>query len=158
MRARRFSDGRRSAGAAVLRLVMSPPPPEHQVELQVAADAVWLSAVRLLVGDLAARADFDVDAVADLRLAVDEGCAELLRSARPGSVLTCRFAVYDDRITMTASVPVEGVRTFDTTGFGWRVLSTLADDVEVLTGDTSSGGSPALALRLGVLRRGRNST
>ncbi len=148
------SDDRRSNGA-VLRLVTPPPPPGgHQIELQVIADARWLSAVRLLAGDLAARADFDVDAVADLRLAVDEACAELLRSARPGSVLTCRFAVCDDRITVTVSVPVGEIHTFDTHGFGWRVLSTLADDIEVLTGDASPGGCPALALRLGALRRG----
>jgi len=148
------TDGRRSDGAVVLRLVEPPPPPgDHQVELRVAADAVWLSAVRLLAGDLAARADFDVDAVADLRLAVDEACAELMRSALPGSTLTCRFAVCDDRITMTASVPVEKSRTVDTSGFGWRVLRTLADDVEVITGDDSPGGYPALGLRLGALRR-----
>lgn len=127
--------------------------PDPQVELRVDAEAPWLPAVRLLAGDLATRADFDLDAVADLRLAVDEACAELVRAARPGSTLTCTFAVRDDRITVTAAVPVVGTARLDKEGFGWRVLTTLADDVEILVDEAALAQSPALGLRLETMRR-----
>lgn len=145
-------NGRRAADAGAIRLVDPNLSCDHQVELQVIADPAWLSSVRLLAADVAARADFDVDAVADIRLAVDEACAELLRSALPGSVLTCRFALVRDRLTVTATVPVVESATFDNAGFGWRVLSILADEVEVLTG-ADAAGTPALGLRLDTLRR-----
>ena len=40
-------------------------------------DATQLPAVRAMAGDLAMRMDYDLDAVEDLRLAVDEACATL---------------------------------------------------------------------------------
>lgn len=128
------------------------PHPDHQVELRVDADAPWLASVRLLAGDLATRADFDLDTVADLKLAVDEACAELIRSALPGSVLTCTFSIRGDVLTVTAVVPAAAWARIDEQGFGWRVLTTLADDVEVLRSDAAAPW-PTLGLRLQTRRQ-----
>jgi hypothetical protein len=80
---------------------MGSPAPEgrraDRLELRVPTTATQLPAVRAMAGDLAMRMDYDLDAVEDLRLAVDEACGLLLEAftaARPGSIdrLTVRFA------------------------------------------------------------------
>jgi serine/threonine-protein kinase RsbW len=126
-------DGLRTAFRPALR---------HQLELRVDADPFWLSALRALITDLAIRADFDLDSVADLTLAVDEACAALIGAAAPQDVLVCRFAVTVDRITVTATLPFgrhTGRSDVSTETFGWRVISTLADDVELIRADQTLG-------------------
>ena len=49
----------------------------ERLELRVPASRTQLPAVRAMAGDLAMRMDFDLDAVEDLRLAVDEASATL---------------------------------------------------------------------------------
>lgn len=110
------------------------PPPmtdRCQIEMRVDSDPNRVPAVRVVASDLAARADFDLDAVADLRLAVDEACAALLRAAARGSPIHCAFALTADRLVVTISVAMPR-STISTRTFGWRVLTTLADEVEVL--------------------------
>ena len=51
----------------------------ERLELRVPTTATQLPAVRAMAGDLAMRMDYDLDAVEDLRLAVDEACATLRR-------------------------------------------------------------------------------
>ena len=103
------------------------------VEVRTSATAALIPTIRAVASDLAARADFDLDAISDLRMAVDEACATLVDAARPDAQLQCRFLVRAERIRVHAQVqaakPDAGVST-DT--FGWRVLQTLADEVEVL--------------------------
>jgi serine/threonine-protein kinase RsbW len=48
------------------------------VEVLVDSDPSLVATVRTVAADLAGRADFDLDAIADLRMAVDESCAALL--------------------------------------------------------------------------------
>lgn len=114
------------------------PPTRHQLELRVDADPFWMSALRALITDLAIRAEFDLDAVADLTLAVDEACAALIGAAAPYDTLVCRFAVAADRITVTATLPTvqrADRHALPTDTFGWRVIMTLADDVELMDRD-----------------------
>ena len=110
-------------------------PTRHQLELRVDADPFWLSSLRALITDLAIRADFDLDSVADLTLAVDEACAALIGAAAPHDTLICRFAVSVDLITVSATLPT-GWRadrpSLPTDTFGWRVIRPLADDVELM--------------------------
>ena len=53
----------------------------ERLELRVPTTATQLPAVRAMAGDLAIRMDYDLDAVEDLRLAVDEACATLAQIA-----------------------------------------------------------------------------
>ena len=46
--------------------------------MRIAASTEAAATVRTVAADLAARAEFTLDAVADLRLAVDEACAGLV--------------------------------------------------------------------------------
>ena len=53
--------------------------------------------IRAVASDLAARADFDLDAISDLRMAVDEACATLVDVAAPTATLLCAFLVAPER-------------------------------------------------------------
>lgn len=99
------------------------------VEVRVAAEAAQLSVMRAVVGDLAMRADFDVDSIADLRLAVDEACSTLVRLATPTAPLVCRFRTENGGLSLQAEVTSKDSSGPRTGTFSWRVLSALADDV-----------------------------
>lgn len=107
------------------------------VEVRVHADPALIPSVRAVAADLAARADFDLDAVSDLRMAVDEACSALVPLAAPGGQLRCGFTVTGRSIDVISRVPVSGSATLRQDTFGWRVLTTLTDVAEVL--DTEPG-------------------
>ena len=111
--------------------------------------AALIPTIRAVASDLAARADFDLDAISDLRMAVDEACATLVDVAAPSSVLRCTFLVRPERIEVHAEVQAgraDDVVSTDT--FGWRVLQTLADDVTVHHSPASDGNGPTVGIRL----------
>ncbi|MGH3816080.1 MAG: ATP-binding protein [Pseudonocardiaceae bacterium] len=116
------------------------------VHIEVGVLPAQLAPVRVVAADLAARADFDLDAVADLRMAVDEACATLATMAQRGARLRCWLQIDSDRITVTARIPASGQSISQDT-FGWRVLATLTDRVDVL----DEGGS-SLGIRLVMCR------
>ncbi|WP_312858151.1 ATP-binding protein [Pseudonocardia pini] len=102
------------------------------VEVRTSASAALIPTIRAVASDLAARADFDLDAISDLRMAVDEACATLVDVAAPGSSLHCEFTVLGEKIEVHARVDTTGPEsTVSTDTFGWRVLQTLADEVEL---------------------------
>jgi serine/threonine-protein kinase RsbW len=105
------------------------------VEVRVHADPALIPSVRAVAADLAARADFDLDAVSDLRMAVDEACSALVPLAREGGQLRCGFVMSEGRIDVICRVPVRHEATLRQDTFGWRVLTTLTDDAEVLDAD-----------------------
>ena len=123
----------------------SPQPPEtldgvSTVEVRTSASASLIPTIRAVASDLAARADFDLDAISDLRMAVDEACATLVDVAAPKATLQCVFQVRLDGIEVSAAVEVAHPDAdVATDTFGWRVLQTLADDVTV-TGSDGPGG------------------
>lgn len=123
-------------------------PAQRSVLVRVGATAPQLPPLRVVAGDLAARSDFDLDAVADLRLAVDEAAAELVTVAAPGASITCTFVVGEDGIDATVTVPVAPATTLRTDSFGWRVLSTLVDDVQLIEDGAADIEGPALGIAM----------
>lgn len=122
------------------------------VEVRTSASAALIPTIRAVASDLAARADFDLDAISDLRMAVDEACATLVDVAAPQSVLHCTFHVRVDGIEVRAEVEVgQADATVSTDTFGWRVLQTLADEVDVLFGPAVDGRRPTVGIRLDKL-------
>lgn len=118
------------------------------VEVRTAASAALIPTIRAVASDLAARADFDLDAISDLRMAVDEACATLVDLAAPTSTLTCTFRVRAEQIEVKAEVEAaQSGMTVSTDTFGWRVLQTLADHVEAQHG-AGNGGTPLVGIRL----------
>ncbi len=102
------------------------------VLMQVGSSAAELPPLRVVAADLAARADFDLDTVADLRLAVDEAASELVTIALPDTVLTCTFQLDTAQLEVTTWVPARPGGRLRQDSFGWRVLTTLVDEVRVI--------------------------
>lgn len=96
------------------------------VELRLPADRAYASVLRTTTAGLAARLDFPIDDIEDLRIAVGEASAVVLAEARPGTDLLCRF--YQDRgaLTVDVTATVDGAVEPDDESFAWQVLTTLA--------------------------------
>lgn len=101
------------------------------VEIRVAASVTQLPIVRGLAETLVLLSEFTLDEVADIRLAVDEVCSTLIAVAAPGSNLDCWFSIGDREllVRVTGLASSEGLP--DQHSFGWHVLRTLTDSVEV---------------------------
>jgi serine/threonine-protein kinase RsbW len=102
----------------------------ERLELRVPTTPTQLPAVRAMAGDLAMRMDYDLDAVEDLRLAVDEACATLAQIAARDAPLTVVFATTRVGLHIDAWVPTAEGTDVPRDGFGWAVLATLVDAVE----------------------------
>ncbi|RZU32038.1 ATP-binding protein [Blastococcus saxobsidens] len=102
----------------------------ERLELRVPTTATQLPAVRAMAGDLAMRMDYDLDAVEDLRLAVDEACATLTTIADGDAPLTVVFETTRSGLHIDAWVPTSDGTEVPTDGFGWAVLAALVDSVE----------------------------
>jgi serine/threonine-protein kinase RsbW len=107
------------------------------VVLVVPADGSYLAVLRTATAGLAARLQFTLDEIEDLRIAVDEACAMLLAVAAPSTDLTCEFEVTPAALSIEVGVPVQGTATLPgIQSFSWQVLTALAGEV---TADTSPG-------------------
>ena len=102
----------------------------ERLELRVPTTASQLPAVRAMAGDLAMRMDYDLDAVEDLRLAVDEACATLVLVAAAEARLTVVFETSRAGLHIEAWVPTVEGKQVPRDGFGWAVLATLVDAVD----------------------------
>ncbi len=119
----------------------------ERLELRVPTTPSQLPAVRAMAGDLAMRMDYDLDAVEDLRLAVDEACATLASVVSGDRRLTVVFEMTRSGLHIDAWVQTTEGTDVPRDGFGWAVLHTLVDNVEagpgtqatVPAGDGSSG-------------------
>jgi serine/threonine-protein kinase RsbW len=101
-----------------------------RVRVCMPAEGAYLSVLRTATAGLAARLDFTLDEIEDLRIAVDEACAMLLSQAIPGTNLECDFELDTDAMTITVSVVAAQPRIPARDTFAWTVLSALAGDVD----------------------------
>jgi serine/threonine-protein kinase RsbW len=123
-----------------------------EVRLSIPADGAYVAVPRSVVGNLAARNDFTVDAIDDLRIAVDEACSLLLPHAIDG-VLECVFVIEPPLMTVSTTAAVPNGWKPDTSSFGWTVLSALVDTASAETSEdgrltitvTASAVSPETA-------------
>jgi serine/threonine-protein kinase RsbW len=100
------------------------------VEVRLPAESAYLSVLRTATAGLAARLDFTLDEIEDLRIAVDEACAILLDQAVPDATLQCSFALSSDAMQVTVSVPTTNGRLPQRGTFAWTVLTSLAGEVD----------------------------
>ncbi len=105
------------------------------VELTLPPDAAYLTVLRTAAAGLAARLDFTLDEIEDLRIAVDEACALLLADVRSPAVLTCRFELDGEGMDVTVSAPTQTGRPPARDSFAWTVLAALAGDVDATADD-----------------------
>jgi len=98
------------------------------VELRIPADGAYLAVLRTATAGLAARLDFTLDDIEDLRIAVDEACAMVLPQARSDSDLTCTFDLELSRLTVKVTAECEAPRQPNRDGFAWTVLTALTSE------------------------------
>ncbi|MDT0200966.1 anti-sigma factor [Nocardioides sp. AE5] len=114
------------------------------VELRIPVDSAYVSVLRATTVSLAARLDFTLDDIEDLRMAVGEASAMVLPSATPGSDLTCAFHMESGKLTVTLSVPSASAELPEEEGFAWQVLSALTTHAEV----RRDGGNLVVAMTM----------
>ena len=107
-----------------------------EVELRLPADGAYASVLRTLTAGLAARLDFTMDDIEDLRIAVSEAAAMVLDEADPGAVLDCRFQLGGNQLALTIGAEAQAPTAPDYESFGWQVLATLADEATI---DSAAG-------------------
>jgi serine/threonine-protein kinase RsbW len=120
-------------------------PTRDVVSIRLPASGAYLAVLRTTTASLAARLDFTLDEIEDLRIAVDEASALLIASAVEGADLTSVFEMSADSIhisvsTMTAGGAQgsngsnSGARSAPARdSFAWTVLSALAGEVDAWT-------------------------
>lgn len=114
---------------------------ERAVELRVTPRLESLAVVRMLVGAIAAFEDLDVDTVADLRLAIDELCTQLIRRAAPDTTLTVVVDPHDGGVRIWASAAGDGAEVLKPGSFSWHVLTSLVDDVQTFRDGHETGSA-----------------
>jgi serine/threonine-protein kinase RsbW len=148
------SHGRRAARGPGVTAPAKRRSPEQadrdQVTIKMPADGAYLSVLRTATAGLAARLDFTLDEIEDMRIAIDEACAMLLSQAIPGSHLDCAFKLGQDAMTIRVSVRCLAPQAPAEDTFAWTVLTALAGSV-----DAQAGPGDVLSI---VLRKGRDSS
>ncbi|MCV7178467.1 ATP-binding protein [Mycolicibacterium sphagni] len=128
---------------------------EGAVELRVAARLENLAVLRTVVGAVGTFEDLDFDAVADLRLAVDEACTRLIRSASPDATLVVVVDAHDDVVVVEASTTCDTYDVVTPGSFSWHVLSSLTDDVQTFhNGHEPSSDGQVFGITLTTRRAG----
>jgi serine/threonine-protein kinase RsbW len=103
---------------------------DNEVEFRVAAKLENLAVLRTLIAAVGTFEDLDMDTVADLRLAVDEACTRLIRSAVPESTLVVVVRPRDNDVVIDASTTCSSSDIMAPGSFSWHVLSSLTDEVK----------------------------
>lgn len=112
------------------------------VELRLPADGAYASVLRTTTAALAARLDFTIDDIEDLRMAVAEATAMVLEVADEGTDLVSSFALRAGEMTVSVSVGAESPDEPDYDSFAWQVLTTLSTSAKV----ESTGGRFAVTM------------
>jgi serine/threonine-protein kinase RsbW len=118
--------------------------PRADVELRLPADGVYVSVVRNTTAGLAARLDFLIDDIEDLRIAVGEACAMVLPEADADSDLVCSYYLSPGTLTVRVAVTAGNPSGPEYDSFAWQVLSTMATRAEA----DASGGQFSVSLTM----------
>ncbi|MET7767735.1 anti-sigma factor [Nocardia sp. NPDC005366] len=117
------------------------------IEVRVPAQLEQLAMLRALVETVAFMADFAVDEVTDIRLALDEIATGLILDAVPDSTLDCCFTYRDSAAMHVRVHSVSASRTPPSQdSFGWHIVRTLTRSVNAVQAEFSAdrGGYPVV--------------
>lgn len=122
------------------------------VELRVVATLENLAVLRTLVAAIGTFEDLDFDAVADLRLAVDEACTRLIRSAVAESTLLVVVDPQPGALVVHASTTCDSTDILAPGSFSWHVLSSLTDEVTTFSNGQVSGDGEVFGISMTTRR------
>jgi serine/threonine-protein kinase RsbW len=98
------------------------------VELRLPAEGAYASVVRTTAAGLAARLDFTIDDIEDLRIAIGEATALAIAAADPQTDLVACFFFGHGAMAVTLETEAMDDPPLDTESFAWQVLDTMAQD------------------------------
>lgn len=102
-----------------------------RVRLTIPAETAWLRLARLLVAGVASRMGFDLDAIDDVQIAVDELCQFLLAADGVGTiVLECAIGEAILEVVGVASVADAATGPARPDDLGRRILDAVVDTYE----------------------------
>ncbi|QLY27668.1 ATP-binding protein [Nocardia huaxiensis] len=116
------------------------------VGIRVPADLAQLTMLRALAETVALIADFALDEVTDIRVALDEVATSLIVAAAPGSDIECEFDFDDEQMSVRVSAFTAEEDALDQDGFGWHVLQTITETITARRRpfDELAGGYPTV--------------
>jgi serine/threonine-protein kinase RsbW len=103
------------------------------VTVSFSADTRNVALARTVAAAVAARADFPLDRLEDLRLAVDEAVTQVIACA--SSEVTCIFTEGEHAIEVVVHALTTVTEPVSVTSFGWTVLTALVDSVSSSVAD-----------------------
>lgn len=99
------------------------------VTLRVPPQAAHVTLLRTVVSGIAARRDYTLEEVDDLRMAVEEAAVLLLRHG-DGTPLELHALIEEEHLQIELSTDVAAPDTvIDRSSLSWMILSALTDDV-----------------------------
>jgi len=113
-----------------------------EIRLEVPTSPDLLRLVRVVASGLASRLGFPIDAVEDVRLAVDELCWTLVSGIGPGTDLSVRFVIFEAAFSVEARLqpdPGPEVDGAPLSALSERILSTLVQDYSLLPASAGMG-------------------
>lgn len=105
---------------------------ESQVHLTIPADTAFVSMVRTATAAVCAQADFTLDAIEDLRLAIDEACALVIADAPDASDISIVWITNGHELRIDVSAASRSGAAVSRDSFAWTVLSALVDEVDAV--------------------------
>lgn len=113
------------------------------IELRVAARLENLALLRTMVVAVGTFSDLNLDAVSDLRLAVDEACTALIGSATNEAMLEVVVDPRKDVVVVEAWTTCDARDEVVSEGsISWHVLSSLTDDLRTFRNGEVDGHGP----------------
>ncbi len=119
-------------------------PQDHSVSVSVPSRTEFIALLRTVTGGVATRMELPLDAIDDLRLAVDEAVALLLTTSRGASRIEMRLDPTDHELIATVGTD-EPIDVWPPDGYQdtlpWQVISGLTDDARMTR---SERGTPTI--------------
>jgi serine/threonine-protein kinase RsbW len=119
----------------------------NTIDLAVPAHPDYVGLIRSTAAHIAAHANLTIDAIDDLRLAVDEAFAVLIAHKPDSGAVTIRFTIQAEHLDIELTGPA-GSPAPDKTSFAWTVLTALVHEVST---QTSPAGIVTLLLTAKVV-------
>lgn len=116
------------------------------IGVRVPARLEQLTMLRALAETVALIADFALDEVTDIRLALDEVATSLILDAVSESAIDCNFTYDTNQMFVHVSSVTVSPSAVDGDGFGWHIVRTLTDSIAAAQSpyDGMLGGYPTI--------------
>jgi len=110
------------------------------VELSLPVNAAYVSAARLTASSIANRMSFDIDEIEDIKSAVSEACAFLIKYLPNDSkaMVKIRFTLEGSRLLISFNLRTTETFAYDSDEMGIMMIKGLMDSFDTAADDTGN--------------------